>query len=764
MGELSFGAYRLDTHKARLYHQDQPLELEPQIYGILELLITRHGEIVSRDDMIEAVWDGHRVSNNVINNRVKSARVAISDSGTAQRWIKTYPNRGYKFIGDVRLLDEAAYFYDSKNSIVPQATETKSAMPLLRKAALPLAGALLFGMVGLYAFSQSTKTTSDAVSVNVEATNNQDIYRLAASDEINALPRVAVLPFETIGDRAAYGYMPEVFKSQFNNVITAIKDITVVSLLTGSDFNDDFVDYKTLKGDFGLDYVIASEISAEGEGFKLNTLLLNLNDNSIVFNENFDLKSSAQEWVTDSVEDIAVKVTLLTANKLNLSMDGLPSSWKNYNFNVKMEQAIELQKNGDYQSLKEAVKLFREAVEEEPNYLPAYAWLLSTLSWMGTYSAEGDEMIGKEVASLAKKMKEVSPEAPETLLINSFMDSLVDGVKKETLGEYDETDPQSVMKYILKKDPDNLQALSMVADMSAFVKEQSDTVKAYENLIRLAPTHPWYLMEYSRAIFCNGELDRARAIIDRTGKWHPNNRFALLAQLREFNALGQYEDALITLKRIMDQGILAHEDTISARNLFYDLGHPELALPHVRFPPARAHAHAMVDDKEAALEAAAIIRSFHTSVRSRMIVDDDYFPEDYSPYRTYARVGHPDGVTKANTCRLDYLARDIYVLRKINSEKFELLLPLLTAYFEGNDPKSLKTQQEYLGLIGLHVIQSDFDKAIEVMDIAMDKGFLFIGSFKDPHLRELTAYPGFEARLERMQKKADLLIEMHYLN
>jgi len=31
-----------------------------------------------------------------------------------------------------------------------------------------------------------------------------------------------------------------------------------------------------------------------------------------------------------------------------------------------------------------------------------------------------------------------------------------------------------------------------------------------------------------------------------------------------------------------------------------------------------------------------------------MIVDDDYFPEDYSPYRTYARVGHPDGVTKAN--------------------------------------------------------------------------------------------------------------------
>jgi len=165
-------------------------------------------------------------------------------------------------------------------------------------------------------------------------------------------------------------------------------------------------------------------------------------------------------------------------------------------------------------------------------------------------------------------------------------------------------------------------------------------------------------------------------------------------------------------------------DTVSARNLFFDLGHPELALPHVRFPPARAHAYAMVDNKEAALEAAAIISSFHTSVRSRMIVDEDYFPEDYSAYRTYAKVGYPDGVTEANACRLDFLARDIYVFQKIGSEKFERLLPLLTAYFEGKDPGSLNT----------------------------------------PHLRELTAYPGFAERLARMQKSADAFVSQYYHN
>jgi len=772
MASFLFGDYLLNTRKSQLYHKNKALELEPQIYGVLELLITRHGDIVSRDDIIDAVWDGRDMSDNVIDNRIKSARAAIGDNGKAQRYIKTYPRQGYKFIGDVRIVNQTVPLIEKTDpraeSVQENAVATrpvhKGLLFLQNSTALKLAAVAVAGVFGFYFLSQSSNSRIVQTPSVAEVSDEEAIYKLALSDDPNALPRVAVLPFETIGDKSSYGYMPEVFKGQLNDVITTIKDITVVSLYAGSNSNSDFLDYKTLKDDFGLDYVIDSKLATDGEGFKLSTALVRLDDNSLVFSESFDLNPFVQVEGMDSLEDIAVKITLMTANKLNLSMDGLPDSWKNYDFNLKMQQAIKIQQNGDYQSLKKAVKLFREAIEEEPNYLPAYAWLLSTIGWMGVYSVEGDEILRKEQASLAKKMKEVSPEAPETLLINSFMDSLVDGNKKEALGEYDDTDPQSVMKYILKNDPNNLQALTMVADMSAFVKEQSETVKAYEKVLRLAPTHPWYLMEYSRALFCNGELNRARAMIRRTSKWHPNNRYAMLAQLREFHALGQYEEALITLKRIMEQGILAHEDTVSARHLLYDLGHPELALPHVRFSPARAHAYAMVDNKEAALEAAAKISKFHTSVRSRMIVDENYFPEDYSPYRTYARVGQPDGVTKANACRLDFLARDTYVLKKVNSEKFELLLPLLTAYFEGKDPKSLKTQQEYLGLIGLHVIQSDFDKAIEVMDIAIERGFLFIGSFKEPHFRELKSHPGFVERLEKMQKSADLLIEKYYMN
>ena len=44
----------------------------------------------------------------------------------------------------------------------------------------------------------------------------------------------------------------------------------------------------------------------------------------------------------------------------------------------------------------------------------------------------------------------------------------------------------------------------------------------------------------------------------------------------------------------------------------------------------------------------------------------------------------------------------------------------------------------------------------------MDRGFLFIGSFKEPHLRELTNYPGVSERIATMQASADALLEKYY--
>lgn len=196
--------------------------------------------------------------------------------------------------------------------------------------------------------------------------------------------------------------------------------------------------------------------------------------------------------------------------------------------------------------------------------------------------------------------------------------------------------------------------------------------------------------------------------------------------------------------------------------VFFDLGYPELALPHIRFQPMKAHVYAMMGDNEAALKEASVIERYYASVYARLIAEENYIPENYSGDQAYKHVGKPNDKTKAISCRLDELVRDTYALKKMKSDRFASFSKILTNYFQSKSVDNLIMRQQFTALMGFHVLQGDHDKAIEVMDVAIERGFIFIGAFKEPYLRDLRSHPGFDERLEKMQKSADLLVEKYY--
>ena len=771
MTNLLFGDYHLDTLQGVICYKGEVLEVQPQVYCILELLITRHGEVVSRDEIIAEVWGGRVVSNNVIDNRILGARLAIGDTGKAQRYIKTYPNRGYKFVGDVRPVNQETPSVETtqietnalKGIAGSEQNVSKPLFSYLRSPASYVMVGVICGVFGLHVATQIFETSDRDASASISVVEASNIYNVTASGSNQALPRVAILPFETIGDSSIYGFLPDVLESEFNQIITAIEGLTVVSLIPDSGLKSDLLNYKILEEELELDYVISSKISSFDEYFKLGVSLIRVDDGSVLSNETYDLNLSDEADVPDLLADIASKVTLTTANKLNLSVADLPISWKNYDFYVKIQEAEAIAEPADYESMVKATQLLREAIQDEPSYIPAYSKLVLYLSWQAHFLVGDYPALHKEQAELAIKMQEISARAPETLLINSAMGTITErGVGKSSLGELVETDLMSVIDYILKKDPDNFLAMSMMADTSLFEKDQAETVRLYEKALRVSPTDPFTLPDYSWALFCNQDFREAREVLNRASKWHPNHRTALLAQLKQAHALGNYGEALSTVKRLLEQGVINHSETGPVISLFIDLGKPELALPHVRFPPDKAYIQAMMNNKDAAIRESRVIEGFSTSVRARMIIDGAYVPENYTVDRTYARVGTPEDKTRANMCRLDYLIRDSYVLNLLGSDKFAALLPLLTDYFEGADVETLKTRQDYTALMGLHVLQGNKDKALEVMDVAMDRGFLFIGSFREPFLRDLTEQPGFSERFDKMQASAGRILAEFY--
>ncbi len=82
-------------------HGGNEVAVEPQVFDILSLLAENAGTLVTKDELIEAVWGGRIVSEATISARINAARVAVGDNGKDQKVIRTVPRRGFEMVADV---------------------------------------------------------------------------------------------------------------------------------------------------------------------------------------------------------------------------------------------------------------------------------------------------------------------------------------------------------------------------------------------------------------------------------------------------------------------------------------------------------------------------------------------------------------------------------------------------------------------------------------------------------------------------------------
>src|SRR5262245_53730200 len=78
-------------------------EIEPQVLELLLYLTRNPDRLLTKDDLIRHVWHGRIVSDTTITSRIKSARQAIGDDGTQQKYIRTVHGRGVRFIAPVSI-------------------------------------------------------------------------------------------------------------------------------------------------------------------------------------------------------------------------------------------------------------------------------------------------------------------------------------------------------------------------------------------------------------------------------------------------------------------------------------------------------------------------------------------------------------------------------------------------------------------------------------------------------------------------------------
>ncbi|WP_331371350.1 winged helix-turn-helix domain-containing tetratricopeptide repeat protein [Sinorhizobium chiapasense] len=96
-----FGDYVLDPERRELTLRAEVVAVGPQVFDLLLHLVRNRDRVVSKDDLLAAVWGGRIVSESTITSHINAVRKAIGDSGEEQRLIRTVARKGFRFVGEI---------------------------------------------------------------------------------------------------------------------------------------------------------------------------------------------------------------------------------------------------------------------------------------------------------------------------------------------------------------------------------------------------------------------------------------------------------------------------------------------------------------------------------------------------------------------------------------------------------------------------------------------------------------------------------------
>ncbi len=99
---ISFAEFELDTAHRRLLREGEPVVLYAKTFDLLDFLVQKNGQVVSKDEILDAVWPGQFVEEANLSVQISALRKALGERANAPRFLITIPGKGYKFVADIR--------------------------------------------------------------------------------------------------------------------------------------------------------------------------------------------------------------------------------------------------------------------------------------------------------------------------------------------------------------------------------------------------------------------------------------------------------------------------------------------------------------------------------------------------------------------------------------------------------------------------------------------------------------------------------------
>ncbi len=342
-----FERFVFDPDAARLLDSDQPVPLEPQVLSLLKYLVENRDRIVSKDELIDEIWQGRVVSDAALNTRIRAVRRALGDDRAQQRFLRTYPKRGFQFVAKTECLEAD----DDEAPVMVASTA------ILRRARAWVAPALLvliLGVLGAVWWLDESETTATSLPLPTK-------------------PSIVVLPFDNLSGDPDQEYVADAFTEDLITDLSRIRGAFVIARRTSFTFKDKAVDVKNVAADLGVRYVLEGSVRRSGDQVRINAQLIDGQTRRHVWSDRYDRVLtdvfSVQNSVTGQIA-AALKAELREADSQRQRPMASLKAW-----DYALRGNVRLFNPKSAEDFQEAKALLDRAVELDPGIASAWSGL-----------------------------------------------------------------------------------------------------------------------------------------------------------------------------------------------------------------------------------------------------------------------------------------------------------------------------------------------------------------------------------------------------
>jgi adenylate cyclase len=353
-----FEDYALDTDRRELRRGTDVVPVTPQVFDLLDYLIRNRERVVSKDDLIAAIWEGRIVSDAALTTRLNVARSAIGDSGEEQRLIKTLPRKGIRFVGTVLNHAEPA---------------------------------------------RTAETIKEAPGLS-----------LTLPDK----PSIAVLPFTNLSSDREQEYLADGIVEDIITELSRFSELFVIARNSSFQYKGKAADVRQVGSDLGVRYVLEGSVRRGGDRLRISAQLIDAATGVHRWAEHYDRKLEDVFAVQDAV--VRTIVALLAAHvrraETERSRAKSPNSWQAYDYYLQaIEAYASFNSSLSLEALYETRRLLERSLAIDRNFAPAYVILAYT--YTAAFNNPLDDDFGTPVAldrahQFSQRAAELDPNLP----------------------------------------------------------------------------------------------------------------------------------------------------------------------------------------------------------------------------------------------------------------------------------------------------------------------------------------------------------------